>query len=549
MAREIVEENKKTFVTLLSDMEIEGIYLHGGAKGFSFINDRGTQTEYDSFFKRFYDKITKAAISIQKIESVSKSFIIESLPVNGKQFYDFTFMEHFVYDVSGRPSYFGITIRLSAFYCEVSDLYFILDTIFKKDIIGNLLLPKDSSYMCTKEQIDKPLFEKVMNDIIQLSSSVLDDSNLRALRSASGEKGGGVSINLIDCRPQVAEKAISQYGRLTISIEAPLQRESQSKQEIDKLNQQWTAKWNDLQGKHTAAINNVQGLNGTIQALQGQLSQTKNDLNRVQREFDEYKSKNKLSYEVINDLREEKQALLKLAGFVDSLGIDDHQRTRNSQRTNTIHGNRNNGRNGQEENDDILHFNLRPYLSYIIPTIVVALIVWLLFSLKDCTGKGFLSFLDDDNKPVAEVVEQQPPAPASDAGITGGTTQQTTGETAQQADGYSAVSKDVASENADTKTTDIDFNTLTIDVAEFNKDLTYMTKNGAYTIRICDNMKFKKVEGVKGSWNIQDSDFYIVNPNSVETSITPIRSGNDLEIQFFVEGHGTPLKRTIVVKD
>ena len=99
------------------------------------------------------------------------------------------------------------------------------------------------------------------------------------------------------------------------------------------------------------------------------------------------------------------------------------------------------------------------------------------------------------------------------------------------------------------KTVNIDYNTLTIDVAEFTKDIKYMTKNGAYTIRICDNVKFKPVEGVKGSWKIQDSDFYIKNPNSAESNITPIRSGNDLELQFFVEGYSTPLKRTIVVKE
>lgn len=549
MAREILEENKETFVTLLSDMEIEGIYLHGGAKGFSFINDSGTQTEFDSFFKRFYDKITKAAISIQKIESVSKSFVVESLHVNGKQFYDYTFMEHYVYDVSGRPSYFGITIRLSAFYCEVSDLYFILDTIFKKDIIGNLLLPKDSSYMCTKEQIDKPLFEKVMNDIVQLSSSVLQDSNLRGVRSVSGEKGGGVSINLIDCQPQVVEKAISQHGRLTISTGALLQRESQSRQEIDKLNQQWTAKWNDLQGKHTAAINNAQGLNGTIQTLQGQLSQAQNDLTRIQREFNEYKSKNKLNYEVINGLKEEKQALLKLAGFVDSLGIDDYQRIHDRQKTKKVHGNRDKERYEQGEDDNIMHFNLKPYLSYILVIFVLVLIIWLLSSLKDCSGKGFLSFLDDNNTPNTEVVESQPQAPTSDAGITGGTTQQATRETAQQADDYSAVSEGIASENANTQTTDIDFNTLTIDVAEFTKELKYMTKNKAYTIRICDNKKYQPVKGIKGSWKIQDSDFYIGDPNSAVTTITPKRSGNDLLIQFFVVGYGTPLKRTIVVKE
>lgn len=503
-------------------MEIEGIYLHGGAKGFSFINDRGTQTEYDSFFKRFYDKITKAAISIQKIESVSKSFIIESLPVNGKQFYDYTFMEHFVYDVSGRPSYIGITIRLSAFYCEVSDLYFILDTIFKKDIIGNLLLPKDSSYMCTKEQIDKPLFEKVMNDIIQLSSSVLHDSNLRSIRYVSGEKGSVASINLIDCQPQVVEKAISQYGRLTISTEVPLQRESQSKKEFDKLKQQWTAKWNDLQGKHTAAINNTQGLNGTIQTLQGQLSQAQNDLKRVRREYDEYKSKNKLSYEVINGLKEEKQALLKLADFVDSLAIVEQPQTHGSQKTNKVHDNRNKNRNEHEDNEDVLSFSIKPYLVYIIPVIVIALalIVWGLFSLKDCSGKGFLSFIYKKT-PVAEVVEQP------------------IGE---------VVSESMVSGDDDIKAANIDFNSLIIDVAEFTKKNNIMSYNMAYNIRICDTVNFKPVKGIKGRWKIQESDFYIGNPDSTETTITPKRIGDDLEIQFFVEGHETPLKRTIIVK-
>lgn len=134
-------------------------------------------------------------------------------------------------------------------------------------------------------------------------------------------------------------------------------------------------------------------------------------------------------------------------------------------------------------------------------------------------------------------------------GITDESTQQTTGGTAQHADGYSAVSEGVASEDVDTKTTDIDFNTLTIDVAEFTKNVTYMTKDAAYNIRICDNKKFKPVEGIKGSWKIQDSDFYIGNPKHAETTITPKRSGNNLEIQFFVEGYGTPLKRTIVVKE
>jgi len=514
-------------------MEIEGIYLHGGAKGFCFINDSDTQTEYDTFFRRFYDKITKAAISVQKISAVNKIFIIESLPVNGKQFYDYTFMEHYVYDVSGRPSYMGITIRLSAFYSEILDLYFILDTVFKKDIIGNLLLPKEATYIVTKEQIDKPLFEKVMSDIIQLSSSVLQDSNLKSVRTVSGEISNGVNVNLIDCQPKMMEKAISQYGRLNISTEAPLLRESQNQQEIDKLNQQWTTKWNELQGKHTAVVNDVQGLNNTIQTLQGQLSQAKNNLQQVQREFDEYKSKNKLSSDIISGLKEEKQTLLKLAGFIDSLGIET-PKPHSGHRKSNVYGNRENERNNQ--GDD----KVKPYLFYIIPAIVLTLIVWILFFLIDCSGKGLLSFVGDNKRPVAEIVKKPEAEPASETG--------SHDETGQINGGNCVVSEGVESSNANNETIAIDPNSLAIDVAEFTKDVKYMTKNDAYTIRICDNVKYKPVEGVKGYWKYSDSDFYVNNPNSTETAITPIRSGNNLEMQFFVDGHRIPIKRKFVVK-
>lgn len=504
-------------------MEIEGIYLHGGVKGFSFINDRATQTEYDSFFRRFYDKITKAAVTLKKIESVSKSFVIESLLINGKQFYDYTFLEYYVFDVSGRPSYFGITIRLNAFYCEVSDLYFILDTIFKKDFIGNLLLPRDSTYMCTKEEIDKPLFESTMNDFVQLSSSVLQDSKLKSLRSVSSEHGDSICLNLIDCQPMVVEKAITQYGKLIITTDAPLQRESQGKQEIDKLNKQWTVKWEELQGRYTDAINNAKGLNNTIQTLRGQLSQIQEELHKVNREFEEYKSNNKLSYQVINGLKEEKQALLKLADFVDSLSVVEQHRT---------HGN--------QRNNNLISFSIRSYLSFIISIIVIGLILWGVFSLNDCSGKNMLSPSYGDQANNAQIAKQ-----SSNPNNAGDIIHK---DSIPQADGDSPYQDDAVSGKTDINTKTVDFNSLTIDVAEFNKDVKYMVKNCAYTIRILDKKESKPVEGIVGSWNVKESDFYIGNLNSAETSITPKRSGDNLEIRFFVNGYDTPLMRTIIVR-
>lgn len=508
-------------------MQLE-VYIHGNPKGFYYL---GPSNEKDSFFQRFYNKT----------KSVGKELIIE----NAKPYCYYTFLlGKNVYDTNGRPNaYLGITVRFDVYYINAINIYTLLDSLCNKWIIGDVLKVEESNLKYVTTDISQQAFENIQSDLVAWISRS-EDSDLTSTPNVSNSNGQIGQINLIDSSADNVKKVFQRFGTISISTDYALLREHDQETRLQTLNQEWTAKWNDLQGKHTAAINNAQGLNGTIQTLKGQLSQAQNDLNRVQREYEEYKSKNKLSYEVINGLREEKQALLKLASFVDSLGIEQ-PKIHSSQKTNKVYGNRDNGKNGQEDDDD----NFKRILSYIIPSIAIVLVIWLLFSLKDCTGKGFLSFLDEDNTPVAEVIETQQPAPTSDAVITDGTTQPTAGGTARQADGYSAVSEGVAAENADTKTTDIDFSALTIDVAEFTNNVTYMKKNGAYTIRICDNKKFKPVEGVKGSWKIQDSDFCIGNSNSAETTITPKRSGNDLEIQFFVEGHGTPLKRTIVVKD
>ena len=519
-----MESNNQITIKQAS-MQLE-IYIHGNPRGFYYL---GPANEKDLFFQRFYNRS----------KSAGKELIIES---RQPYFYYTYLLCKKVLDTNGRPnSYFGITIRFDAYYKGAANLFTLLDTLCNKWVIGNLLKEESDSYQYTSNELPQNVYENIQTDLVDWIRRAIDDKDLLNLQNISSTNNQVGKLNLIDSSFDNIRKNLQQYGTISISPDYPLLRENEYEVRIQTLDQQWTAKWNDLQGKHAAAVNNAQGLNNTIQTLQGQLSQAQNNLQRVKREFDEYKSKNKLSHEIINSLKEEKQALLKIAGYVDSLGIAP-QKVYDDYRNNNPYIKGENKRNNQGDDGAGIRFNIKPYLVYSIPVVVLVLIIWLLFTLKDCTGKGFLSFLDDDKIPIAEVVEQHQQAPTSDAGIIG--------ETAQQADGCSAVSEDMASENTDTKTTDVALiNTLIIDVVGLTNDIRYMKKNEAYTIRICDNKKFKPVDGIKGNWKILSSDFYINKPNSTETTITPIRSGNDLEIQFFVEGFNIPLKRRIEVRE
>lgn len=512
-------------------MEIESIYLHGGLKGFSFINDSGTQKEYDSFFKRFYDKIVKSAVSIQKIDSVNKNIIVESQVINGRQYYDYTFMEYYIYDVSGRPSYIGITIRLNALYLEILELYFILDTVFRKDIIGNLLMPKESTFICTNEQIDKALFDKVMKDIVQLCGSILQDSNLKPVRAAIGDNSA--ELNLVDCLPNIMEKYISKYSRVLISTDAPLQREIQNQNEIEKLNQQWTNKWNDLQNQHDTAQTDAKGLRDINKQLTKQLSQkqdalqqAQNELQQVQNKFTEFKKSNELRSSVIDGLKAEKEFLSKIVGFIDALELE--------KKNNLIDKNDKDLRdNKRGRHHKGISIDIRKLLPYIITIVIVAIGCYLFFGLKGCSDN-----LDDTSKQIVQLGYN----PSTDLSEESKVTTASSSSSQTEEDFLQGLESETLLGET------IDVANLTIDVKEFTKSKKYMEMGNAYTIRVFDTQNNELVNGVKGRWEVQVGDFTIASINSIETLITPIKKGENMEVKFYVEGNDVPLNRLISVK-
>ena len=478
------------------------IYIHGNPKGFNYV---GPTNEKDFFFQRFYNRS----------KSVDKELIIEST----KSFCYYTYLlSKNVYDTSGRPdAYFGLTIRFDAYYLNASNIYTLLDTLCNKWVVGDLLKVEGANLQYTTTGLNQNVFDNIQNDVVAWIKRA-DNTDFSDNLDVNVTNTQTKQLNLVDCSVDNVKKYVQQYGIVSVSTEYILLRESIHESRLQTLNQQWTDRWNDLQAKHNTAISNVQGLNGTIQNLQGQLSQAQNDLQRVQKEFNDYKTSNKLNHDILNGLMEEKKALLKLAGFIDSLDIKPKQSRTNGKNRDIKSGNDKSDRHGE---NDIRPFDIRKCIRYIILVLIAGAIVWFLFSLKDCS----------DNV-VAYNVEQ--PIPEQTEGVIEEITE-TQESKVTESEKHTAL--------------DIDISKLYIDIKEFTKTKNYMEENDAYTIRICDANSHNPIDGINGFWIIQDSDFYVGNPSFAETTITPKRKGKDLLVKFCIEGNeATPLERIIEVK-
>lgn len=483
-------------------MDIESVYLHGGAKGFSYLNDTGSQAEYDSFFKRFYDKIVKSAV--QKIDKVQKDFIIESIYLNGKHYYDYTLMEYYVYDVNGRPSYFGITIRLKYFYSEITELFFILDSLIKYNVNGTLLIPKGATYMYSREQIEKPLLDKVVDDLVELCRIILKESNITQISVVQNSKDRHFSINLIDSIPSTIEGIMSQYNRVEISLDTPLQRETRIRAEIKEKEERWSNSINDLQNRINSITHENQQKNQEIIELTESKNNALNEANALRGQIQNlisenkrYKNDNGLRGNVLQGLQDEKAALLKIAKFIDKLEPDLEVREPRGGG-----GNPNNKIKDPGKKKGVFAKYKKQFQLAAVFTGLLFLLC-LLFSLKSCL----------DSSPSQDI---------NSGKFEKGTAMIDGSETKQYLD-----------------------DSLKIDIKEFSRKDTIMYVGTKYTARIIykDDNK-KELPCIKGVWI--GNSFKIIS-DSIISPIIPNVDGQS-ELVFAVEGY-EPLKRIVTVKN
>lgn len=170
-----------------------------------------------------------------------------------------------VFDYQGRAgSYFALTLRISAFYADIQNLYGILKAAYEKMCVGLCISESEGSvkYLCPDFQNINANLKEIENHILKyISEFSIADDILNFDRLVVGEDGSIKSVNLHECTRILALEQIRQSGRVMVSpyylstvaakvvdqykaeIQTVMER---SKQEIQLHEQTYQDKINDM---------------------------------------------------------------------------------------------------------------------------------------------------------------------------------------------------------------------------------------------------------------------------------------------------------------
>ena len=188
-------------------MDLE-IYIHGASKGHQIWPSEAR----DHYVNRFYipaSDETKFLVELRKGQD-EKLFC----------YYSYLKYKNIVGGDGREGSYVGITIRLDYYYIDVVSVYNILDVIYKKHIVGTLLVQDKGfcKYLTTDFQIkDRELTEakKSLTSLLQLSMVNTDFVNISSLQASND--GTLPEINLLDCTKENILSVIRKCSKVAIS--------------------------------------------------------------------------------------------------------------------------------------------------------------------------------------------------------------------------------------------------------------------------------------------------------------------------------------------
>ena len=113
-------------------MDVE-ILIHGVPDGQDYYGIKEEQTNMGLF----YDKSPE-----------SVKFVIETKKQGNSAYTYYSFLRYKgMIGAGGRPgSYFGLTLRLDKYYQDAIHIYNLMDIVFKRYIVGTLLVPSGDGY-------------------------------------------------------------------------------------------------------------------------------------------------------------------------------------------------------------------------------------------------------------------------------------------------------------------------------------------------------------------------------------------------------------------
>lgn len=146
-----------------------------------------------------------------------------SLRNNGKG--NYAYYQYLVYnvisDVDGRPgSYFGLTLRLDKYCSDYRSIYNVLDMIFRKNVVGNLLSESNYGYIYTCYSFEKSeeTVKRLENSVLSMLGLILSEKDIIPITNVS-EGSETYNINFAEATDALVRSALDKNKICSLSEE------------------------------------------------------------------------------------------------------------------------------------------------------------------------------------------------------------------------------------------------------------------------------------------------------------------------------------------
>lgn len=177
-------------------------------------------------------------------------YVVETRKVDGKNYCYYTYARYGnVLDCEGRSSsYVAVTYRFDMLYVDVKWVFWILETVFEKCIVGSIVEYSGTNYkfLCRSLKEKEEVMKKVKEDSIKLLQQSLHNNNLLTIDEAYIHKNyRQANLNITDCTEGNILSVLKQVSKVVATPNAPdvrdkriMQLEDEKRQcqgEIEKL--------------------------------------------------------------------------------------------------------------------------------------------------------------------------------------------------------------------------------------------------------------------------------------------------------------------------
>lgn len=292
-------------------MEVDiDVFVHGVPNGFRYWGNGADKDYCEVLYSNNTDEI---------------KFLIQTRKSEGKtySYYNYLVCKNVVAHDGRGGSYFGLSLRINAFYKDVLNIYRLLDMLYNTYIVGDILQPLQGKIKYSVPDF-APISSKLENvekEVIHYFGKTKPDSYM-SLQGFPTISGQCFAYNLLDCTSEIILAAVKQNGIAAISpyYERKSEQDLKKKCEEEVKNAKKQCEL-ILSGKEKECAAQIQKIKGECDAS---LKSHGSNLKKVQTDLAQaLKDKGELELSLKEKNEELKDIKAKVATQVRSKKIED----------------------------------------------------------------------------------------------------------------------------------------------------------------------------------------------------------------------------------